>query len=160
MRTWLVAVIATAALVLTGCSTSAKTTAPTTTTLPESLWVGQADVWLTAHSSTLTDISAAAKNLGDAAKADESTLTEIAAEEMEVKVGLADGTLPDNAFGHDMHKVFVEYADALEMIRSGILKNNEVMFKAGSNALANAVTDFAAITTRMGATATTTTTTP
>jgi hypothetical protein len=142
--------VAMVGITLTGaCSGSTPTKATTTTTIPQALWLGQANVWFSAHSTSLKDISDAAQNLGDAAKQDNTNLAQIAVAQMLTKVGEADGTLPDNAFGHDMHAVFVEYVSALGTIRKGILNNDQTTFKAGTDALAKAVTDFGKITTRM-----------
>lgn len=121
------------------------------TTVPEALWLGQARVWVAAHGPDLTAISDAAKNLGDAAKSGNSNLSQIAATQFLVKVGQADGDLPTNDFGHDLHKVFIAYASALAMIRNGIVKNDQRLYKQGSDALAAAVKQFGAITARMNA---------
>ncbi|HWW52660.1 MAG TPA: hypothetical protein VNY84_02750 [Acidimicrobiales bacterium] len=147
------AAAAVAVMALVSCSGGASTPATTTTTIPQALWLGQANVWLGAHSSSLKDISDAAKNLGDAAKAGNGNLAQIAVTQFLTKVGEADGTLPDNAFGHDLHSVFIEYVSALATIRKGIVDNNQTTFKAGTDALAKAVADFGVITTRMNASA-------
>lgn len=141
------------ALVLIGCSSGhAKASAPTTTTVPEALWIGQAKVWLSAHGNDLNAISGAAKDLGDAAKAGSGNLTQTAITQFMVQVGQADGDLPANAFGHDMHPVFVDYVTALQMIRKGLLNNDQGTYRAGSDALAAAVAKFGTLTNRMKAT--------
>ena len=136
-------------LVTGACSGGSSSNA--TTTIPQALWLGQANVWLSGHSSTLKDISTAAQNLGDAAKQNAGGLVQIAVTQFLTKVGVADGTLPDNAFGHDMHAIFEEYVAALTTIRKGLQNNDQKMFKTGSDALAKAVADFGALTTRMNA---------
>ena len=151
------AVIAAIAALLgcVGCSGSGSShparPAPTTTStsIPEALWLGQSDVWLRDHASSLKAISDAAKNLGDSAKAQNNNLAQIAVTQFLTTVGEADGTLPSNAFGHDMHAVFVEYANALITIRRGIVASDQIVFKQGADALAVAVADFGRITSRL-----------
>ena len=147
-------VIGAVVLALSGCtsgSSSKPPASPTTTTIPEALWLGQARVWLAAHGSDLSAISEAAQRLGDAAKAGNGTLTQSAVTQFLIQVGQADGNLPTNAFGQDMHHVFIDYATSLAQIRKGLLNNDQATYKAGSDALAAAVKEFATITTRMKA---------
>jgi hypothetical protein len=143
------AVVATLSIGLTSCGSGPSASSTTTTALPEALWLGQARVWLAAHGSDLTAISAAAKNLGDAAKAGSAQLTEIAVSQFLIAVGRADGDLPANGFGHDLHKVFVDYVTALSTIRKGVLKGDQATYKTGSNELAAAVAEFGRITARL-----------
>ena len=143
---------------LCGCGSSTHVAAPsttvpatTTTTLPEALWLGQAKVWFGAHGTDLKGVSAWAKRLGEAAKIGNARLAQIAVQGMLIDVGRADGDLPANAFGQDLHQIFVEYVTALNEIRTGILKNDQRSFKTGSDALAVAVAHFGVLANRLKA---------
>jgi hypothetical protein len=134
----------------TGCGGGTHSSAPPATTVPEALWVGQAKVWLAVHGRDLRDISTSVKSLGEAVTAHDRPRAKAALSQFLVKVGKADGDLPANAFGRDLHAVFVEYAAAGGMIREGILKTDQPTYAAGVDALAAAVAKFGAITTRIG----------
>jgi hypothetical protein len=143
------------AMTLSGCTSSTHNAASssvatsTSTTVPEALWSGEARAWLAAHGSDLKAISTWAKNLGDAAKAGNGRLTQLAATQFLIAVGRADDDLPNNAFGQDLHAVFVDYAAALALIRKGLINNDQKRYRAGTDALAAAVQKFAAITNRL-----------
>jgi hypothetical protein len=134
---------------LFGCGGGGKAAAPGSTTVPQALWLGQARDWLGTHGGDLSAISTSAKNLGDAAKAGNAQSTQFAVTRFMTAVGRADGNLPANAFGQDLHGVFVDYVVALGTIQKGLIKNDQRTFKAGSDELAAAVNRFAAITDRL-----------
>jgi hypothetical protein len=141
--------------VLAGCSSSkhaTTTTEPSTsTTAPEALWVGQGRAWVGRHSADLKAISTWAKNLGDAAKGGNAQLVQTAATQFLIAVGQADDDLPDNAFGHDLHGVFVDYAAALALVRKGLINGDSARYRAGITALAAAVDKFGLISNRLKA---------
>jgi hypothetical protein len=151
-------IAATVSVSLLGCGGGSRAAAPaastttapdTTTTIPQALWLGQARDWLAAHGSDLTAISTSAQNLGQAAKAGNGQLTEIAITQFQTAVGKADGDLPANAFGQELHSIFVDYITALATINKGLRNNDQATYKAGSDQLAAAVTKFATISTRL-----------
>lgn len=120
--------------------------ATTTTSVPESLYLGQARDWVEQHGEDLTLISTWARNLGAAARAHDGRLVNLAIAEMLLQVGRADGDLPANAFGARLHGVFVQYVAALNQIRRGLAHGDQGEFHAGSDALARAVQQFGAAT--------------
>lgn len=130
-------------------STPETTSMSTMTTVPAALFVGQGRAWVNAHGEDLTLISTWAKNLADAAKVNNSRLAALAAQEMLIQVGRADGDLPANAFGAAMHQVFTEYVTALNEIHAGLVKSDVATYRAGSQALAHAVQSFSALTARL-----------
>ena len=92
------------AVITAGCG-GGKSSKASTTTIPEALWQGQARAYVAAHGDDLKGISDAAQNLANAAKGNNTTLSQIAATQFLTKVGQAEGNLPTNAFGQDLHKV-------------------------------------------------------
>ena len=139
------------AVTTAGCGGGKSSKASTTTTIPEALWQGQARAYVAAHGDDLKGISDAAQNLANAAKGNNTTLSQIAVTQFLTKVGEAEGNLPANAFGQDLHKVFVAYVTALGNIRNGIANNDQKLYKQGSDELSAAVASFGAITNRIKA---------
>jgi hypothetical protein len=138
------------AVVTAGCG-GGKSSKASTTTIPEALWQGQARAYVAAHGDDLKAISEAAKNLADAAGANNSQLSQVAVSQFLLKVSQAEGDLPTNAFGQDLHKVFVAYVTALSDVRKGISNNDQRVYKQGSDELSAAVAQFGAVTNRIKA---------
>ena len=144
--TVVVAVLFGAGGYLLGRQHTATPTSTATTTVPAALFAGQGRDWLLAHGGDLTLISTWAKDLADAVQARNARLADLAVREMMIQVGRADGNLPANAFGTQLHQVFLAYIAALNQIETGLVKNDQATFRAGTAALAAAVAQFTTIT--------------
>jgi hypothetical protein len=120
--------------------------ATTTSSVPESLYVGQGRDWLAQHGEDLTLISTWARYLGDAARANNARLVNLAITEMLTQVRRASADLPTNAFGERLHGIFQSYVDALYQLRGGLAHGDQHEIRAGGAALALAVQQFGAAT--------------
>lgn len=123
-------------------STAGTTAAPTT-------WGEQARSWLAAHAADLTAISASADNLGQTVKAGKTDKVDAAIAQFVAAVGHADVDLPKNAFGQQVHQIFISYVVALTSLRNGITNNDKAEFQSGSVALSSAVAQFSTVTKKI-----------
>ena len=118
----------------------------------EAAWREQARSWLKVHSGDLTAISTAAKGFGDAIKTGDAKSTVAAISAFMVQVGRTKSDLPANEFGHDLGTVLNDYGQALAMIQTGVVTNDQHSLSAGSSALSVAVAEFGVVTARVNAT--------
>jgi hypothetical protein len=132
-----------------GCGSSshaALPSAPSTTAVAPAVWAQQAKSWLAVHASDLTAISTSASNLARAVKAGKANGADEAISQFVGSVGHADVNLPKNAFGEQLHQIFIAYVVALTSLRKGLANNNQAEFQSGSVALSSAVARFTTVT--------------
>ena len=134
-----------------GCSGHASTSPGTSTSegSPHGLWRDQAVAWSGTHAADLRAISTSAGDLATASKGGDVALVRLAVTQFLLDVGRTDGSLPDNAFGRDMHTIMHGYLRALTDLRTGVSTHDNALFTKAAEELSHAVTKFSAIGARM-----------